>query len=132
MTTKFNTALRTSAADAVAGLYDGGIVTIYTGTQPANPNDATVETALVAITLPTPAFAAATSGAAAKAGSWVGVAVNAGTAGWYRMETSDGLKWNDGSVTATGGGGDLEISNTSVVADAVIVVNSFTLTQPAE
>jgi hypothetical protein len=142
VTVRISTAARNAMADAVAALVDGGsgagVLRIYTGSQPATPATAPSGTLLVEITLNDPAFAAAASGTAAldvsPAVSGTGVA--AGTAGWGRFLTSTeaaatGLGVVDGSVTATGGGGDITIATTTISIGLAVPITSASLTAPA-
>ena len=132
MATRFNNAIRSILADAATAEFAGGKIDIYTDTQPASANDAATGTLLVTIDLPTPAFDDAVDGVATKAGSWFGVAEATGTAGWFRMRNAGDTLRKDGEVTATAGGGEIEIDTTSIVEDGVVVINTATYTQPAE
>lgn len=129
-------------ADAAAALIDGGSgaghLRIYTGTQPAGPGTSPSGTLLVDIALNDPSFDAAASGVAnldvTPAVSGTGVA--AGTAGWARYLTSTeaagtGLGVVDGSVTETGGGGDVTINTTTVSIGLAVSVTSASITAPA-
>ena len=52
-----------------------------------------------------------------------------GTAAHFRIYASDGTTCHiQGSVTATGGGGDMEVDNTSFAAGQAFSVTSFSLT----
>lgn len=114
--------------DAGAG---AGTLKIRTGPQPADADDAATGTLLVTITLPDPAFGASAAGTAT-AGAITPVAAAAtGTAGWFRVEDSDANTVFDGNVTATGGGGDLELNTTSLVASENVTISAFTFTVPA-
>ncbi|MEU6754771.1 hypothetical protein ABZ914_51830, partial [Spirillospora sp. NPDC046719] len=133
---RISTAARSAAADAIAGLLDAGsgagTIKVYSGSQPATANDAESGTLLVEFELADPAFGAASSGVASLAGtplSAVGAA--AGTAGWFRAEDSTGANVLDGSVTATGGGGDLELSTTTVSIGLTVELTSGTVAMPA-
>ncbi len=133
MAEKIGVTTQNNQADALADLYDGGELKIYSGSQPATADTAPTGTLLVTITLPTPAFGAASSGVAAKAGTWAGTA-GAGSptnAGWFRIKSSGGSFPIDGAVTATGGGGELELDNIGISTGQVITINSFTISQPA-
>jgi len=122
------------ALDAGAG---AGIVRIYQGTQPADADSAHGSTLLVEIDLNDPAFGAASGGTATAdvTPEPTGTAVAAGTAQWFRALDSDGVDITDnvidGSVTATGGGGDMEINNTSIEVDQVVNITAWTVTMPA-
>ena len=132
MATRFNNAIRSILADAATAEFAGGKIDIYTDTQPASANDAATGTLLVTVDLPTPAFGDAVDGVASKLGSWFGVAEATGTAGWFRMRNAGDTLRKDGEVTATAGGGEIEIDTTSIVENGVVVINTATYTQPAE
>lgn len=129
------TAARNAAADAVVDLIDGGAgagtVKIYTGAQPASANDAESGTLLATITLADPAFGAAASGVATATDPASVNAVATGTAGWFRVEDSTGANVMDGDCTATGGGGSMTLSTTSLVSGSPVDITSFTVTMPA-
>lgn len=142
MAVRISTAARNAAADAVAGLVDGGagagVIRIYTGTQPANPATAPSGTLLAEFTLSDPAFAAASSGSAALdvTPALVDQGLAAGTAGWFRVLDSTeaagtGLGILDGSVTATGGGGDMTLNTVSISIGVDVELTSGSITMPA-
>lgn len=132
MTTRLDNALRSILADAATAEFAGGTIDIYDGSQPASAEDAATGTLLCIVDLPDPAFSAAVDGVASKTGSWYGVAAVTGTAGWFRMRNVGDTLHKDGAITATGGGGEIEIDTTSIVENGVVVVNTATFTQPAE
>ena len=129
------TAARNAAADAVVDLIDGGAgagtVKIYTGSQPASANDAESGTLLATIDLADPAFGAAASGVATATDPASVNASATGTAGWFRVEDSTGANVMDGDCTATGGGGTMTLSTTSLVSGSPVDITSFTVTMPA-
>ena len=142
MTTKISTGARTAAADAVVDRIDAGSgagkLRVYTGSAPAGPGSAPTGTLLLEITLNDPAFDNAASGVAALdvSPALSGTGVAAGTAGWARFLTSteaagSGLGEIDGSVTATGGGGDITISTTTISIGLTVDVTGVNYTQPA-
>jgi hypothetical protein len=102
---------------------------LRSGAPPATCATADSGTLLAELTLPSDYLANAASGAKAKAGTWSGTGVAAGTVGHFRIKDSAGTTTHlQGTVTATGGGGDMTMDNTSVAISQVITVNSFTLT----
>jgi hypothetical protein len=102
---------------------------IRSGAQPATCATADSGTLLAELTLPSDWLAAAASGAKAKSGTWSGTGSAAGTAGHFRVKDSGGTTCHiQGSVTATGGGGDMTLDNTSIASGQSITINSFTLT----
>lgn len=104
---------------------------LYTGTKPTACADAASGTLLATLTLPSDWMAAASSGSKAKAGTWSGTGAATGTAGYFRILDSTGTTCHlQGSVTATGGGGDMTLDSTSISSGQTITVNSFTLGAP--
>jgi len=102
---------------------------IRTGAQPANCAAAASGTLLAELTLPSDWLAAASAGAKALAGSWSGSGAAAGTAAHFRIVDNAGTTCHmQGSVTATGGGGDMTLDNTSIAVGQAVQVTSFTLT----
>lgn len=136
MATRLATATRNATCDAAVDLLDAGpaagTIKLYTGAQPASANDAATGTLLATITLSDPAFGAASTGVATLAGTPLsGTGVAAGTAGWARLADSTGATVLDGSVTATGGGGQVELSTTTISVGVTVQITSGTVTMPA-
>lgn len=106
------------------------ILEIRTGAPPANCAAADTGTLLASMTLPSDWMGAASAGAKAKAGTWEDSAANAsGTAGHYRIKDSTGTTCHEqGTVTATGGGGDMTVDNTSIASGQLVSVTSYTRT----
>lgn len=104
---------------------------IRTGAQPSDCAQADAGTELEHMALPSDWLAAASGGAKAKAGAWSGTADAAGTAGHFRLkDTTDTDCHMQGSVTATGGGGQLELDNAVIASGQTITITAFTLTAP--
>jgi hypothetical protein len=102
---------------------------IRTGSPPANCAAADTGTLLVEITLPSDWLAAASGGSKAKLGTWTASAAAGGTAGHFRVKDGGGTTTHiQGTVTATGGGGDMTVDNTSIASGQAVTVNTFTLT----
>lgn len=102
---------------------------IRSGAQPANCATADSGTEIEHMALPSDWMAAAASGAKAKAGTWTGTADATATAAHFRIKDSgDSTCHMQGSITATSGGGDMELDNTSVTSGQTITVSTFTLT----
>lgn len=129
------TSARTAMCDALVDLVDAGsgagTIEIRTGSKPATPNTAATGTLLATVTLADPAFGAAASGVATLTDPAAVDAVADGTAGWFRALDSTGAAVFDGTVTATGGGGDLTLATTTVTTGLSIDVTGGTVTMPA-
>lgn len=105
------------------------VLKIRTGAQPADCATADSGTVLVSMILPSDWMGAASSGSASKLGTWSGTAGAGGTAGYFRVYASDGTTCGaQGSVTATGGGGDMTVDNTSIASGQTVTVNTFSIT----
>jgi hypothetical protein len=75
-------------------------------------------------------MSAASAGSKALLGTWQDTSADAtGTAGYFRILDSTGTTCHaQGTITATGGGGDLTLDNTSIASGQTVTVTSFTLT----
>lgn len=106
------------------------ILRIRSGVQPATCATADAGTILAAATLPADWMAAASVGTKALSGSWTDASADAsGTAGHFRIYDSVGTTCHaQGTVTLTGGGGDMTVDNTSFATGQSFTVTSFTLT----
>lgn len=135
-----STAMRSEYLDnGIGTTFDGGVLEIRNGTQPANADQAPVGTILAQITVPTPSFASAISGTKAKAGTWEDAAADAnGTPTWFRLRTSSDSgttnttdKRIDGSAGLLGGVGfDLEVAAAMELGEK-FRITQFNITQPA-
>lgn len=136
MPLRLSAAARNAAATAIAALADAGsgpgVVEIRTGSQPASPADAATGTLLVTVPLAAPAFGSVSGGTVALAGVPLSAtASGSGTAGWFRIKDSSGVAVVDGTVSATSGGGDLELSTTSITTGLTVEITAGSVTMPA-
>lgn len=106
------------------------ILKIRTGAAPADCGTADSGTVLATLNLPSDWMAAAASGSKSKSGTWQDASADAaGTAAHFRIYKSDGTTCQmQGTVTATGGGGDMTLDNTSIASAQTVTITSFTLT----
>ena len=131
MALQLSTAVRNARLDAIeTTIGASAIMRIRTGAAPADCAAADTGTVLATLNLPADWLAAAAGGSKAKAGTWQDAAAdNTGTAAHFRIYDSGGSTCHlQGSVTASGGGGDLEVQNTSFAAGQQVTVTAFTLT----
>lgn len=137
MATRLPTASQNAACDAIVDRVDGGagpgVIEIRTGAQPATANDAATGTLLVTIPCADPAFGSAVAGVATLDCDPVlsAVAVADGTAGWARVKDSTGATVMDGSVTATGGGGQITLATTAITTGLTVQITGGTFVVPA-
>jgi len=133
MALQFATSVRNAILDAIeTDTSTGAILKIKSGSAPATCATADSGTVLASITCPSDWLAAASSGSKAKSGSWSDASADAtGTAAHFRLYKSDGTTCQmQGTVTVTGGGGDLTLDSVSVTAAQVVTITGFTLTAP--
>jgi len=130
MAIQLSTAVRNSMADSFeTAVGTAPKLRILTGAKPADCASAQTGTLLVEITLPADWLTNASSGQKSLSGTWQANAVASGTAGYYRIVDSTGTTCHaQGTVTATGGGGDLELQNTSINSGQQVTITTFTFT----
>jgi hypothetical protein len=131
MAVQLSTSVRNARLDAIeTTIGTSAVLKIRTGAQPATVATADSGTVLATLNLPSDWLAAAGSGSKAKSGTWEDTSADAaGTAAHFRIYASDGTTAHiQGSVTATGGGGDLTLDNTSIASAQQVTITGFTLT----
>lgn len=124
-----STAVRNALADAIDDQVNAGTTDAqgdFVVQESAGPTD------LIEWNLQDPAFGAAASGQITLAGTTLTTtADNTGTADQFEVRDKDNAMVYTGTVTATGGGGDVEIDNTSVSSGQSADLTSHTYTAPA-
>ena len=131
MAVQLSIAVRNARLDAIeTAIVASAILKIRTGAQPATCATADAGTVLATISLPSDWMAAASAGVKAKSGTWQDTSADAtGTAAHYRIYATDGTTCHiQGTVTITGGGGDMTVDNTSFAAGQSFTVNTFEYT----
>ena len=130
MALQLSVAVRNAMLDAIeTAIGTAAVMKIRTGAPPATVATADGGTVLATLSLPSDWLAAASSGSKAKSGTWEDSSADAaGTAAHFRIYASDGTTAHmQGTVTATGGGGDLTVDNVSFAAGQSFSVTSFTI-----
>lgn len=129
MAFQFSTAARNAALDSIeTAIGTAPTLEIRTGAVPVNAAAADSGTVLATMTLPSDWLAAASGGSKALAGSWLDSAADAaGTAGHFRIKAGATCHIQ-GTVTITGGGGDMTLDNTSIATGQQVSITSFTIT----
>jgi hypothetical protein len=139
MALRINNNVAKAMCDAIVDALDAGsgagYVQIRTGSAPTNCEDANSGTLLATLTCSDPAFGAAADaapGATATADTVTGdsSADATGTAAHYRAFDSDNVCVMQGTVTATGGGGDMTLNSVSVTSGVAVDITSWTVTVP--
>lgn len=130
MTVQLSTAVRNARVTAIeTQIGTAARLAIRTGAPPATPATADSGTELIRYTLASD-WASQASGVLTFSSTPIsGTATGTGTAGHYRVYASDGTTVGmQGTVTATGGGGDLTVDNTSIVTGQTVQVTGWTIT----
>jgi hypothetical protein len=118
--------------DAFTAALDDGEIRFYDGTRPASVETAiTTQELLVTLTFAATAFGAASSASAAANAIGSGTVAATGQATWARLVNSGGTAVADATVSATGGGGDIQVSGVDFGAGGTVSLSSFTISQPA-
>jgi hypothetical protein len=131
MAIQLSTTVRNARLDAIeTTVATSAIIRVRTGSAPANCAAADTGTVLAEITCPSDWMAAASGGTKTKSGTWQDLSAdNTGTAAHFRLYDSAGTTCHmQGTVTATGGGGDMEVNSTSFTAGQSFTISTFTLT----
>jgi hypothetical protein len=131
MAIQFSVTVRNARLDAIETATGvSAILRIRSGAAPANCATADSGTVLATINCPSDWLAAAAGGTKAITGTWQDLSADAtGTAAHFRIYDSTGATCHiQGTVTATGGGGDMEVTSTSFTLGQSFTVTTFTLT----
>jgi hypothetical protein len=105
------------------------LIKFYTGAPPATCATAASGTLLGSTALPSDYLSNAAAGVKSKTGTWTGTFSAAGTVGHFRITDSAGTTAHvQGTVTATGGGGDMTMDNNVAANLQAWTVNTFALT----
>lgn len=130
MAFQFSTTARNAALDAIeTAIGTSAVLKIRTGTVPADCGTADAGSVLATLNLPSDWLAAASGGSKSKSGTWEDTSADAaGTAGHFRIYATDGTTCHmQGTITATGGGGDMTLDNTSIASGQQVTITSFTI-----
>jgi hypothetical protein len=129
MAFQFSVAARNAALDAIeTAAGTAPTLTIRTGPAPADCATADSGTVLATLTLPSDWLGAASGGAKNLLGTWQDAAADAtGTAAHFRIKQGATCHLQ-GTVTATGGGGDMTLDNVSLATGQQVTITAFTLT----
>lgn len=130
MAVQLSVAVRNARLDAIESTVGASAkLQIRTGAQPASCAAAATGTLLAEITCPADWMAAATNGSKVLSGTWSITAVAGGTAAHYRLVDNSATTCHEqGSITITGGGGDMTLDNTNIANGQTVTVTTWTKT----
>ena len=130
MATRTSLTIRNYTLEQIVSLLSMATLKIYTGAQPATPEDASTGTLL--LTFSDLYWEASASGGEILLDvvnySYQATAVATGTAGWGRLEAS--TYKIDGSVAVSGA--QWNISAVDIMVDDLVILNSIVLSLPGE
>jgi hypothetical protein len=124
-------AVRNAMLNAIeTGIGTSAVLKIRTGAPPSGIADADSGDVLATMSLDSDWMAAADAGAKALTGTWSDTSADgAGEAGHFRLYASNGSTQHiQGTVTATGNGGDMTLDNINIAAGQTVTITGFTLT----
>lgn len=131
MTLQLSVGVRNAMLDAIeTTIGTSAVIKLKTGAQPASAATADSGTVVATISLASDWMSAASSGSKAFSSTPLedASADNAGTLAHYRVYASDGTTCHmQGSITATGGGGDMTVDNTVVTAGQDVKITSWSI-----
>lgn len=128
MTVQLSVAVRNARLDAIeTTIGTAAILKIRSGAQPANCAAADSGTVLASMTLDSDWMSAASNGTKSKSGTWSDSTADAtGTAAHYRLYDASGTAAGaQGSVTTSGGGGDLELDSVAITSGQAVTITSW-------
>lgn len=130
MAFQYSVAVRNATLDPIESIIGASAkLYIYSGSVPADCATAASGTLLASGTLPVDWMNAASGGTKTLLGTWTLTGVAAGNAGYFRVLDNAGTTVGiQGTVTATGGGGDMLLDNISIAVSQVVNITTFTLT----
>lgn len=132
MALKYSVALRNLRANQIeVAAGPDPILEFRSGAAPANVAAARTGTVLVTMTLPTDWAGDAVNGVKSMLGTWEDDAADAdGVAGYWTLYQDDGVTAvAQGTITATGGDGDMKLTTTTIVAGQPVTITSWAITE---
>ncbi len=132
MAKQFSTTIRDAWANQLeVSVGTAARLQYFAGPQPANCAAADSGTLLMTIVLPSDWMNASAAGVKTMLGNWSGVAIADGLIGHFRIKNSAlTITSMQGTVTITGGGGDMTVDDPNVLINQAVTVTQFTLTAP--
>ena len=129
MTYQLSVAARNAALDAIeTAIGVTPTLELRTGAVPANCATADSGTVVATMVLPSDWLAAASAGVKSLSGTWQDLSADAaGTVLHFRIKQGVTCHWQ-GTVSITGGGGDMTLDNNVVAAAQQVTITALTLT----
>lgn len=116
------------ATALASSIGSNSVIEIRSGSKPATPETTASGTLLV--TVPISGSFSASGGSITSADPAPANPTTGGTAGYFRLKTSGGTAILDGTVTAVGSGGDMQLGSTTIVTGVSVDLGTVTFTVP--
>jgi hypothetical protein len=129
---QYSVAVRNAQNDAFeATVGTSPILKIFTGSKPTNCAAANSGTVLATLNLPSDWLSDSDNGVKEMLGTWEDTSADAaGVAGHFRLYASDGTTCHQqGSITATGGGGDMTVDNVNFALGQPFNITAYSVTR---
>lgn len=133
MAITINAAMQNVGGDAMATVLEGETVNLYGGTPPADAKAAQSNDVIATGTAPSFDPHSGDSGAAAASSFTVTGTTEAGAgtnATHFRVVVAGTGEIMQGTVSGSGGGGDMQVQNVNIADDQVVTVTSFVIRMP--
>lgn len=129
MAYQFSTTARNASLDAIeTAIGTAPTLELRSGAAPATCATADSGTLLAAMALPSDWLAAGSAGAKTLLGTWQDTSADAaGTVGHFRIKQGATCHLQ-GTVTATGGGGDMTLDNPVLAVAQQVTISAFSIT----
>lgn len=121
-------ASQSMGAALATAIGSGALIRIYAGSKPATPETAPSTTLLCTVTI-SGSFTS-TGGVLTAADPASASPAASGTAGYFRLLTSGSTAILDGTVTASGGGGDMQLGSTTITVGVPVDLGVPSFTMP--
>ncbi len=139
MSVNYSTAVRIAMLDVIESTVGGNArIRFYSGTKPSVCSDASTGTLLATMALTGAggdwmSAASAAGNVVTKAknpsSTWTTTGAAAGNIGYYRIyDASETVCHEQGTVTATGGGGDMTVDNVTIAIGQALTITGKTIT----
>lgn len=129
MAIQYSVASRTSQmSQLITTIGINAQIMLYSGAAPANVGTAATGTLLAQFAGNATAFGTATAAVLTASAVASILAAATGIAGYFRINTSGGVAAVQGTITGTGGAGDMILTNTSIASGQTVNFTSLTVT----
>lgn len=129
MVMQYSTPVRNARLNIVeTTIGPNAVLRLRTGAPPASPQAAKTGTVVATLMLPADWMQDAVGGVKQKSGTWEDPQADAdGTIGHFQIEDAGGTPHIQGTVTQSGGGGDMTVDNPLVKMGQDILINTFSI-----